>query len=128
MKKLVLFGIMLEAACAWAVDLPDPVLWWTMDAVEDSKVKDVTGNGWDLTGLGSGTHVTNLAAKGNALWFDGTTDSWANRSNQPLLTSRTLSFWIWRNEYPGDCLANAATEEARRNASMPNIFWNLSAL
>ena len=128
MKKLVLFGIMLEAACAWAVDLPDPVLWWTMDAVEDGVVRDVSGHGWDLSGLGADVYVTNMAAKGKALWFSGTTDSWAKRDDQPLLTSRTLSFWIWRNEYPGDCLANAATEEARRNASMPNIFWNLSAL
>ena len=128
MKKLTMFGIVFAAACAWAVDLPDPVIWWTMDAVEDSKVKDVTGNGWDLTGLGSGTHVTNLAAKGNALWFDGTTDSWANRSNQPLLTSRTLSFWIWRNEYPGDCRAYAPTAEDKRQAGMPSIFSNLSAL
>ena len=121
--KAMVAGIAL-AGSAGAVSLPDPVIWWTMDAVEDGQVKDVTGNGWDLTGLGADTYVTNLAAKGNALWFSGTTDSWATRASQPLLTSRTLSFWIWRSEDPGPQLANVGDN----NSKMPWLFSNQSAL
>lgn len=128
MKKLAMFGIAFAAAGAWAVDLPDPVIWWTMDAIEDGVVRDVSGHGWDLTNLGADVYVTNMAAKGNALWLSGTSDTWAKRDNQPSLTSRTLSFWIWRNEYPGDRRANASTTEDIRQSSMPNIFYNLSAL
>ena len=128
MKKLITPGIVLAAACTWAVDLPDPVIWWTMDAIEDGVVRDMSGHGWDLTSLGADVYVTNMAAKGNALWFSGTTDTWAKRDNQPPLTSRTLSFWIWRNEYPGDCLINASTDEYKRQARMPSIFLNLSTL
>ena len=64
---------------AWAVDLPDPVIWWDMEAVSNGKVADKSGNGHDLT-LGPGASLTNgyYGVNRNTLFFDGTKSAYAS--------------------------------------------------
>ena len=79
---------------AWAVDLPDPVIWWDMEAVSNGKVADKSGNGHDLT-LGAGVEVVDSDIGGKALRFDGTTAAWG-RFSCPAVTNTTIMFWCHR--------------------------------
>ena len=48
MKKIVL-ATLFAGGGLWAVDLPDPVIWFTMDSVTNGVLKDMSGNGHDVT-------------------------------------------------------------------------------
>ena len=106
---------------AWAVDLPDPVIWWDMEAVSNGKVADKSGNGRDLT-LGAGVSLTNGCggATGHALFFEGQTTTWAQFSS-PALGSRTIAFW-YRRERGSGPISNAAGN------TYPYLIANLSTI
>ncbi len=80
---------------AWAVDLPDPVIWWDMEAVSNGKIADKSGNGHDLT-LDAEVSLTNGCggAESSALFLNGKRGSRATFTS-PALGSRTIAFW-WR--------------------------------
>lgn len=90
LKKLVSAAFAFCAAALYA-ELPNPVAWWKMDAVENGKVPDASGNGRDLT-LGAGTSLVDGGLTGKALSFDGSQGAFASFSC-PALQSRTISMW-----------------------------------
>ena len=114
--------LLLSVACGTlmsveAVTLPDPLIWWTMDETAAGKIADASGNGHDLT-LGPGLSLVESRISGKALASDGTTNTWATFSC-PALTSRTISFWLYRN--PADNDASITSVENK----YPYIFSGL---
>lgn len=83
-----------------AIDLPDPVVHFTMDAISGGMISDVSGNGHDLT-LGASISITNGPVVGSsAIYYDGTTNAWAMFAC-PAMTSRTVAFWMYREATDG---------------------------
>lgn len=69
-----LFHHMLRAAAGAGVDtpdvtVPDPVLFYSMDIIEEGVVQDGSGNGFD--GTLSGSVTTSTGVSGEALFFSG---------------------------------------------------------
>ena len=61
---------MCVALSACAADLPNPIIWWSMDAIENGKVVNKAGSGFDLSMSGT-PYLTNFAVTGTAMWFNG---------------------------------------------------------
>jgi hypothetical protein len=125
MKKLL--QLLLGVACGALVSgeavavLPDPVIWWTMDELtEDGKIGDASGNGRHLT-LGPGMSLVDSRLSGKALASDGTVNTWATFSC-PALTSRTISFWLYRNPADNDDSITSAENK------YPYLFNGLSGM
>lgn len=90
----------LGALTVWAEPtLPAPVAWWKMDAIENGKVADASGNGHDLT-VGAGCSVTNAAMTGNGVFWNGTQQAWGSFTCT-VLRSQTLSLWYRRDRTDG---------------------------
>ena len=119
MKKIVL-AMLFAAGGLWAVDLPDPVIWFTMDAVTNGVLKDMSGNGHDVT-LGAGLSLGASRVKGKALVSDGTRNTYGTFS-APALDSRTATFWLYRNEKDNDDSITSAENK------FPYVFNNVSGL
>lgn len=117
MKKILVSTMAAVAGLAVsAATLPEPVVWYAMD---DLSGADASGNGFVLEEFGPGASVTNLAASGSALWFDGSTNAYARSAVLPELTDRTVSLWIWQSPQPG--------EYGREEGNFaPTVFYNLS--
>ena len=109
------------ASVCWAVDLPDPVIWWDMEAVSNGKIADRSGNGRDLT-LSTGASLTNGfgGANSSALFIDGTKSGYATFSS-PALGSRTIAYWIRR------CVGAGPIGWAGGN-TYPYVFTGFSSL
>ena len=109
------------ASVCWAVDLPDPVIWWDMEAVSNGKIADRSGNGRDLT-LSTGASLTNGfgGANTSALFIDGTKSGYATFSS-PALGSRTIAYWIRR------CVGAGPIGWAGGN-TYPYVFTGFSSL
>ena len=91
---------MFAALVSCAVELPDPIVRFAMDAVVDGKIADISGNGRDMT-LGASLYLTNGPTAGSsALYYDGTTDAWATFPC-PALATRTVAFWMYREATDG---------------------------
>ena len=106
---------------AWAVDLPDPVIWWDMEAVSNGKIVDKSGNGHDLT-LDAEASLTNGCggAESSALFLNGKRGSRATFTS-PALGSRTIAFW-WRRGVGAGGLGWAGGN------TYPYIFGSFSSL
>ena len=106
---------------AWAVDLPDPVIWWDMEAVSNGKIADKSGNGHDLT-LDAEVSLTNGCggAESSALFLNGKRGSRATFTS-PALGSRTIAFW-WRRGVGAGGLGWAGGN------TYPYIFGSFSSL
>ena len=111
---------MCVALSACAADLPNPIIWWSMDAIENGKVVNKAGSGFDLSMSGT-PYLTNFAVTGTAMWFNGTASSYGTCAPGPALTNRTISFWMYRNPDPGPLF-----DPANRVNTMPTIFSGLS--
>jgi len=120
MKQLLLSVACGALMSVEAVTLPDPVIWWTMDEAAAGKIVDASGNGNDLT-LGPGLSLVESRVSGKALASDGTTNTWGTFPC-PALTSRTVSFWLYRN--PADNDASITSAENK----YPYIFNGLSGM
>ncbi len=121
MKKLLLSIACGTLMLGEAVALPDPLIWWTMDEVtQDGKIIDASGNGHDLT-LGPGMSLADSRLSGKALASDGTTNTWGTFSC-PALTSRTISFWLYRNPADNDDSITSAENK------YPYLFNGLSGM
>ncbi|MBQ6007410.1 MAG: hypothetical protein IJL17_02665 [Kiritimatiellae bacterium] len=109
------------ASVCWAVDLPDPIIWWDMEAVSNGKIADRSGNGRDLT-LSTGASLTNGfgGANTSALFIDGTKSGYATFSS-PALGSRTIAYWIRR------CVGAGPIGLAGGN-TYPYVFAGFSSL
>ncbi len=82
------------AFSSFAVDLPAPMVWYTMTDVSGTTVVDASGNGHTLT-LGAGVTVVDAGIGGKALRFGGTTSDWA-KFTCPAVTNTTIAFWLYR--------------------------------
>ena len=100
MKKVIVLGVCCVVAGAAIASLPDPVIWFSMDSVTNGIVRDMSGNGHDLT-LGPGLTLGASRVKGMALVSDGTRNTYGTFS-APALNSRTVTFWLYRNEADND--------------------------
>ncbi len=120
MKQLLLSVAVGALVSVEAAALPEPLIWWTMDAAVEGKIVDASGNGHDLT-LGPGMSLVESRVAGKALATDGTTNTWATFSC-PALTSRTISFWLYRN--PADNDASITSTENK----YPYVFNGLSGM
>ena len=100
MKKVIVLGVCCVVAGAAIASLPDPVIWFSMDSVTNGIVRDMSGNGHDLT-LGPGLSLGASRVKGMALVSDGTRNTYGTFS-APALNSRTVTFWLYRNEADND--------------------------
>ena len=126
-KRAVLAIALIASAVVAYAALPNPSTYFSFDSSDGSTVSDLSGSGRNLT-IGSGAYVTNLAAVGNALWFDGTENAWASFS-PPVVTNRTISFWYWRNCDPGPYFAaNWNSGSNTSNNSMPTLISGLGTL
>ena len=127
MKRLALVVVrcaLVAATCGFvslcsATAIPDPVIWYDMEAVVNGKVPDKSGNGRDMT-LGSGATLTNGCggATGTALFFDGTRSAYST-FQCPALGSRTVAFWF-RRELGAGSIGSAN--------SFPYLIKDLSSL
>ena len=108
----------LVSVC-WAVDIPDPVIWWDMEAVSNGKIADKSGNGHDLT-IGPGASLTNgyYGVNRNTLFFNGTKSAYASFSAPAFSGSRTVSFWTCREPTGGPW-----RDENSSNNLYPYIFF-----
>ena len=106
--------------------LPDPVIWWDMEAVSNGKIVDKSGNGRDLT-LGSAATLTNGCggATGTALFFDGSTAASASFPC-PALGSRTIAFWFRRSEGSGATTYESGNTYPYLIADLSSLSVNLS--
>ena len=111
----------------WAT-LPAPVVDYSFDTLaSDGGIADLSGNGQDLT-LGTGATITNFAARGNALWFDGTQKAYSFLTMSDRLKatkSRTISFWMYRDNFPGTYFEEAFSD-SDKNSSMPTLISGLN--
>ena len=82
------------AFSSFAVDLPSPMVWYTMTDVSGTTVADASGNGHNLT-LGAGVEVVDVEIGGKALKFSGTTADWG-KFTCPAVTNTTIAFWFYR--------------------------------
>jgi len=120
-RLIALVGSVLASICF--AETPAPLMWYTMDEIVDGKIPDKSGNGYDLT-AGTGVSVTNFAALGNAVWYDGSANASARSSTKMTgLKSRTVSLWFWRDNHPGPLFS----PEQNVN-TMPTLLSGLSAL
>ena len=106
MKRSIVSRFMGNAIChaamvvcgaafpSFAVDLPAPMVWYTMADVSGTTVADASGNGHNLT-LGAGVEVVDVEIGGKALKFSGTTADWA-KFTCPAVTNTTIAFWFYR--------------------------------
>lgn len=118
----VLFALPSVAA------LPLPIVDYTFDELTaQGGVADLSGNQQDLT-LGAGATITNFAAKGNALWFDGTQSAYSYLTMSAALKaakSRTISFWMYRDNFPGTYFEEAYSD-SDKNSAMPMLIAGLN--
>lgn len=97
----LLCGLLASVTLFASAELPDPVVWFSMDdQLENGQIPDLSGNGRHLT-LGSGMSLQTSRVKGRALVSDGSRNTWAYFSCPPLV-DRSLSFWFYRNETDDD--------------------------
>ena len=106
MKRSIVSRFMGNAIChatvvvcgavfsSFAVDLPAPMVWYTMTNVSGTTVADASGNGHNLT-LGTGVEVVDVEIGGKALKFSGTTADWG-KFTCPAVTNTTIAFWFYR--------------------------------
>ena len=99
-SKTGLAAVVMSVSMSLMASLPDPIAWWKMDALENGKIADLSGNGRDLTvasdcSISGREFVRGVQTEMQALYLPATSNSWATFSC-PALTSRTLSMWVWR--------------------------------
>ena len=92
--NLVAMVVCGAALSSFAVDLPAPMVWYTMTDMSGTTVADASGNGHNLT-LGAGVEVVDVEIGGKALKFSGTTADWA-KFTCPAVTNTTIAFWLCR--------------------------------
>ena len=121
MKSLAAVIALGASALCVAANLPDPIIWWDMEAVSNGKIADRSGNGRDLT-LSTGASLTNGfgGANTSALFIDGTKNGYATFSS-PALGSRTIAYWIRR------CVGAGPIGWAGGN-TYPYVFTGFSSL
>ena len=112
-------ALLAAMICACAPAAPDPVAWFSMDALSGAgTIADRSGNGRTLT-LVKGCTLTNEAVSGSALYIDGTEGAMATFPC-PSLGARTIAFWVRRaeNEGPVDPSVN----------TYPHLFSQMSTM
>ena len=128
MKRMLASLTLALVSSPLLATLPQPLAYWDMDALDaDGKVLNL-GSSSVALGLGASNYLTNFSAKGKALWLDVSQQS-AGRTaaNMPALTSRTVSFWVYRDPNPGnDPQKNWPTSGDSPN--MPTLIGNFSSL
>lgn len=85
-QRCVLF-LAFSLAFAATAENSGPIAWWKMEAIENGKIHDASGNGRDLT-VAAGVTTTN-GLNGNGIWYDGTANAYSTFSC-PAMTSRTV--------------------------------------
>lgn len=125
MKKTFFLFFALGGFAAVAA-LPDPIAYFSFDAVTNGVVADLSGNGRVLT-LGTGCSLTNDSAAGSALWLEGAQNTYAQFA-VPELKKRTISLWYKRSSQPGPWFeaSTSGTAPADRGHLMPTLIANLS--
>ena len=110
----------LASFSASAADIPDPIIWWDMEAVSNGKIADRSGNGRDLT-LGAGASLTNdyYGVNRNVLFFNGTKSAYASFNAPAFSGSRSVSFWICREPTGGPW----RDENSSNNLYPYALFW-----
>ena len=119
MKRFVFAALLSVAGMAFA-QLPQPLIHWSMDDIAPERPASVPSSGTcDTTlELAASVVVTNLAAIGKALWFDGSRLAYSFSGKKiAALGSRTISFWLYRNE-TGEGL----------DAGSPMLFYGASSM
>lgn len=121
-------GVSVFAAFPLMASLPNPILQYSFDEIgSDGRISDLSGGGQSLT-LGTGASITNNAAVGNALWFDGTQSAYSCLAMSAALKaskSRTISFWMFRDPHPGTYFETAYSD-ADKNSAMPTVIAGLN--
>lgn len=107
MKKLLMLLVAAGASAVFA-DLPTPMVWFDMKEMNGEKVKDASGNGWDLT-LGPTVEIVDEPLVGKALKVTGKTTDWATFSC-PVVTNTTISFWLRRDAQDSSILDGTGKE------------------
>ena len=135
-SKTGLAAVVMSVSMSLMASLPDPIAWWKMDALENGKIADSSGNGRDLTvasdcSISGREFVRGVQTEMQALYLPANSNSWATFSC-PALTSRTLSMWVWREdgEGPLDASVNSipylctAVSSLNIECSRGNAFGN----
>ncbi len=108
MKKLLMLLVVAGVSAVFA-DLPAPMVWFDMKEMNGEKVKDASGNGWDLA-LGPTVEIVDDPLVGKALKVTGQTTDWATFSC-PVVTNTTICFWIRRDAQDSSILNSSGNEQ-----------------
>lgn len=102
MKRILSFAVvfaMLSGLCGFAQVPEEYFAHWTMDALTDSGVEDVSGNA--LHGVVTGTAVPCEGIKDGALDFQGNSSFSIPSDQAPAgMDAFTLSLWLKTDRYP----------------------------
>ena len=128
MKRMITPAVMALLSFSLFAEVPQPLAYWSMDALDANGNLPNLGSSSVALALGADNCLTNFSAKGMALKLDGTRQSIGRTlSAMPALTSRTVSFWVYRDANPG---SNPQKDwpASGDSPNMPTLFSNCSSL
>lgn len=92
----------LGVSSSFAVELPNSMVWFDVNAVAGGVVPDASGNGRDLT-LGSSVGIVDTGFLGKALLVTGQRTDYATFSC-PVVTNTTIAFWYYHAQTEGSIM------------------------